>query len=509
MKNAIILAVLSVTAVSVFAGNKTNPDAIELAPIPVPREFKSDIDNPVAFDSTVTLAVDCPDANGVKWLADHFIKWYGKDAPKVESSTFTSRLSDDIEAYSIVADSSSVKIAARSLAGVRWAAYTLRQLAMARRGMFKMKGRILPTLTISDSPHLKFRAVHLCWFPELRPQQMERAIRLAALLKFNYAIIEPWGMYESKKHPWWSWPNPKMTKSEIRRLVKIGNDLGITLIPQINAFGHASSSRSCTMKHMVLDIAPEYESLFEPGGWNWCLTNRETQRTLRELIAEMHEDFGNPPYFHLGCDEAQPPSCPECRKRPYGELVCEHISGLADFVKKRGAKPMIWHDMLLERGDPRWKGFVHFGSKTTATLADTLAKDVIICDWQYSYGNMKEARNDWPTMRYFKEKGFPVAGCPWMNYNSMKPMADYIAKIGGFGIIETTWHHLRGNDWINMYKYASAAAWGTSIPAKPPMFDTPFATALRLIGNDMKTSDYLDTGHLNYQVPPGWWVDNN
>jgi hypothetical protein len=509
MKNAIILAVLSVTAVSVFAGNKTNPDAIELAPIPVPREFKSDIDNPVAFDSTVTLAVDCPDANGVKWLADHFIEWYGKDAPKVESSTFTSRLSDDIEAYSIVADSSGVKIAARSLAGVRWAAYTLRQLAMARRGMFKMKGRILPTLTISDSPHLKFRAVHLCWFPELRPQQMERAIRLAALLKFNYAIIEPWGMYESKKHPWWSWPKPKMTKSEIRRLVKIGNDLGITLIPQINAFGHASSSRGCTMKHMVLDIAPEYESLFEPGGWNWCLTNRETQRTLRELIAEMHEDFGNPPYFHLGCDEAQPPSCPECRKRPYGELVCEHISGLADFVKKRSAKPMIWHDMLLERGDPRWKGFVHFGSKTTATLADTLAKDVIICDWQYSYGNMKEARNDWPTMRYFKEKGFPVAGCPWMNYNSMKPMADYIAKIGGFGIIETTWHHLRGNDWINMYKYASAAAWGTSIPAKPPMFDTPFATALRLIGNDMKTSDYLDTGHLNYQVPPGWWVDNN
>ena len=110
---------------------------------------------------------------------------------------------------------------------------------------------------------------------------------------------------------------------------------------------------------------------------------------------------------------------------------------------------------------------------------------------------------------YFKEKGFAVAGCPWMNYNSMKPMADYIAKIGGFGIIETTWHHLRGNDWIKMYKYASVAAWGTSIPANTPMFDTPFATALRLIGHDMKTSDYLDTGHLNYQVPPGWWVDNN
>jgi hypothetical protein len=300
-----------------------------------------------------------------------------------------------------------------------------------------------------------------------------------------------------------------MTKAEVRRLSALGRDLGITLIPQINAFGHASSSRSCTMKHMVLDIAPEYEPLFEPGGWNWCLTNPETQRVLRELIAEMHEDFGNPPFFHLGCDEAQPPTCPECRKRPYGELVCEHIAGLADFVKSRGARAMIWHDMLLDRSDKRWKGFVKCGSKATATLADTLSKDVIICDWQYSYGDMKEVCMDWPTMGYFKEKGFAVAGCPWMNYNAMKPMADYIAKIGGFGFIETTWHHLRGGDWVKMYKYASAAAWGTPVPPGTPQYDTLFGNVMRLVGYDMKTTDYLDTGHLNYQVPPGWWVDNN
>jgi hypothetical protein len=338
---------------------------------------------------------------------------------------------------------------------------------------------------------------------------MERAIRLAALMKFNYAIIEPWGMYASAKHPWWHWPNPTMTKETVRKLAAIGADLGITLIPQINAYGHATSSRGCTIKHAMLDLQPEYEPLFEPGGWNWCVSNPETQRVLRDLIAEMHDDFGRPPFFHLGCDEAQPPSCPECRKTPYAELVCKHITGLADFVKSRGARAMIWHDMLLERGDPRWKGYVHHGTKTTATLADTLPKDVIICDWQYSYGNMKEARKDWPTMAYFKEKGFPVAGCPWMNFNAMKPMADYVSKIGGFGFIETTWHHLRGSDWVQMYKFASAAAWGTSVPPRPPMYDTPFGNALRLVGHDMKLTDYLDTGHLNNQVPPGWWVDNN
>ena len=480
-----LFAMLSAFAVSAFAGNEANPDAIELAPLPVPAEFRIDMDRPVSFDASTTVALECPDDKGTEWLAVHFREWYGAQSPKVVASnlsTFQSfKLSASPEAYAIAADASGVRIAARSLAGVRWAAYTLRQLAIAKRGTFKTEGRILPAIEISDAP----------------------------LLKFNYAIIEPWGVYESEKHPWWHWPNPTMTKAEVRRLSALGRDLGITLIPQINAFGHASSSRSCTMKHMVLDIAPEYEPLFEPGGWNWCLTNPEMQRVLRELIAEMHEDFGNPPFFHLGCDEAQPPTCPECRKRPYGELVCEHIAGLADFVKSRGARAMIWHDMLLDRSDKRWKGFVKCGSKATATLADTLSKDVIICDWQYSYGDMKEVCMDWPTMGYFKEKGFAVAGCPWMNYNAMKPMADYIAKIGGFGFIETTWHHLRGGDWVKMYKYASAAAWGTPVPPGTPQYDTLFGNVMRLVGYDMKTTDYLDTGHLNYQVPPGWWVDNN
>ena len=491
------------------AGNAANPDALELAPLPMPVEFKSDMDRPVAFDASTTVVVDCPDEAAAGWLASHLKEWYGDQAPGVKPSTLNFQLSTSTEAYAVVADASGVKIAARTLAGVRWATYSIRQLAIAKRGTFKTEGRLLPTLSISDAPHLAFRCVHLCWFPEVRKEQIERAIRLAALLKFNYAILEPWGMYRSEKHPWWGWPESKMTKAEVRRLAAIGKDLGITLIPQIAAYGHAGAGRSCTLKHSVLDLQPEYEPLFEPGGWNWCLSNPETQRVLRELIAELLDDFGNPPYIHLGCDEAQPPTCPECRRRPYGELVCEHITGLAEFTKSRGAKAMMWHDMLLDRSDPRWKGYVKCGSKLTATLADTLPSDVVICDWQYSYGNMKESRKDWPTMAYFKEKGFPVAGCPWMNYNAMKPMADYIAKIGGFGIIETTWHHLRGSDWIKMYRYGSSAAWGTPVRGGMPQYDSEFAIAMRLVGHDMKVTNYLDTGHLNYQVPPAWWVDNN
>ena len=470
----------------------------------------------VPFEAATSVTVECPDPAAAKWVGEHFAAWFGANSPKVKAGATGLKPAAGDEAYAATADETGVKIAANTLAGTRWAAYTLRQLAVAKRGTFKTEGRILPKLSIKDRPHLAFRAVHLCCFPETRIQQIERAIRLAALLKFNYAIIEPWGMYKSEKHPWWCWPDAYLTKSEVKRLVAIGKDLGITLVPQINCYGHASSSRGCTIKHSVLDMHPEYEPLFEPAplapassasyldGWSWCISNPETQRVLRELIAEIHEDFGNPPYFHIGCDEAfGAQTCPECVKTPHAELAVRHFNGLAEFVKSRGARPMMWHDMLLDKSDRRWAGFVKFGGKDAQSILDGLSRDIVICDWQYSYGNMKESRKDWPTMKYFHDKGFSVAGCPWLNFNTMKPMADYIAGIGGFGIVETTWHHLRGHEWEKMYMSAAHAAWGS-----PVSHGVHFQRSLRLVGHDMKVKDYRDTGYMDYQIPPDWWIDN-
>jgi len=466
------------------------------------QTFKYDTKAYVPFDSSTTVTLECPDPAAAKWLEAHFVEWYGEAAPKVKTGTSGLKADEGDEAYAAKVDAEGVKIAANTLAGTRWASCTLRQLAIAKRGTMKTEGRLLPTLSIIDRPHLAFRAVHLCCFPETRIQQIERAIRLAALLKFNYAIIEPWGMYKSEKHPWWPWPNAYLTKDEVKRLVAIGKDLGITLIPQINCYGHASSSRRGSIKHSALDINPEYEPLFEPGGWNWCLSNPETQRVLRELIAEMHENFGNPPFFHIGCDEADPQSCPECLKTPNAELVAKHISGLAGFVKSRGARAMMWHDMLLDKNDPRWREFVKCGGSQATAILDRLPKDIVICDWQYSYRREHERRANWPTMTYFAEKGFPVAGCPWMNCNAMKPMADHLVKIGGFGFVETTWNRLRGREWERMYMSAAHAAWGS-----PVSHGVSFQRSLRIVGNDMKVKDYLDTGYQNNQVPPASWGD--
>lgn len=486
-----------------------NTTSFGYTPLPAPAEIALDDTTPVPFDNTSTVMLECRDNSSYDWLNTHFAEWYKELAPNVVRGSTGLSLRQGDEAYAIRADSHGIKIVAHTIKGVRWAAYTLRSLAIAKRGTLNTNGRILPTLTISDSPMLAFRCLHLCWIPPMTGIQIERAIRLAAQMKFNYIILEPWGMYKSEKNPWWCWPDAQMTKCEVRRLVAIGRDLGVTLIPQINVYGHGSSARSISLKHAVLDFHPEYEPLFEPGGWNWCLTNPETQRVLRELINEMFEDFDKPPFFHLGCDEAQPPTCPECRKHNRAQLVGEHLNGLANYVISLGARPMIWHDMLLDSDDKRWYGFVKSGNSETAKILDLLPKEVIICDWQYSYGDTTEVQKDWPTFEHFHSKGFPVAACPWRNFNAMKPMADAIARLGGFGIIETTWHHLRGNDWINMFKYGSSAAWGSTVPESMQMTESNFGNILRLVGHDMKLTNPIDTGVLNYQIPPSWWIDNN
>ena len=506
--------------------NVPNPDAVELAPLPAPADFESDMDRPVPFDAGTAVLVDCPDPAAAPWLAHHFADWFGDQAPKVspnvanveilpipiansQSETLNTGNTGNIgntgntgsdEAYAVSADASGVRISARSLAGVRWAAYSLRQLAIARRGTFRTDGRVLPTLRISDAPRLPFRAVHLCWFPDTRPAQIERAIRLAALLKFNAAILEPGGTFRSARHPWFGWPDAPATPEELARLAAIGRDLGVALVPQLNVLGHASSSRSCSLKHAALDLHPEYEPLFEPGGWNWCLSNPEARRVLRELVGELHEACGRPPFFHLGCDEAQPPSCPECRRRPYAELVGEHIAELAAFVRERGARAMVWHDMLLDRDDPRWAGFIACGSPETAKLADALPRDVVICDWQYGNPDPARPRDDWPTFAHFLGKGFDVAGCPWLNFGAMEPMADFLASHGGLGLVATTWHHLHGTDWRDAFRTAACAAWGTPPPPVAPQFDTAFAAVLRLAGLDAGVCDYRDTGLDEEQV---------
>lgn len=479
--------------------------------VPEPQVFSFSEDTAVYLSNTLPFVLRCGvDALDAERIArDLLPAWFGiRPDLQVEQSPFIARdlaagsVTD--EAYRLHVAPEGIRIEAAAPEGVRHALKTLRQASVPVPGTAVLEGYCSPAMDVEDAPFLAFRGVHLCWFPETPPPFIERMIRLAASYKYNYVVLEPWGTFRSETHPWFGWPDAPMTHAEIGRLVGIARGLGVMLVPQLNVFGHASGSRVLSGKHASLDFHPELQPLFEPdGGWNWCLSNPNTLRALSDVALELFEAFGHPPFFHIGCDEASPPSCPLCRSVPYHSLFETQVRRFHDLFAERGCRVMMWHDMLLHKDDPRWTGFVANATDDSETLADTLPKDIVVCDWYY--GPPRED-GDYPTLRHFREKGFPVVTCPWENEDGVRAQGAFARENRLFGFLSTTWHHLNCRNLLCEFPLAAKAAWGTANAdsgAKGPARDSGLlmlSSDIRRVGWDMGVRFYEDTGFDMRQV---------
>ena len=477
--------------------NEKEAKIIRARLVPAPQSVTLTDGPDVVVDGTLGVFFACAKDEQIaaKEVGQLFKAWFGvaPDLKPVKSE----RMLQKSDAYRLTVSKGTLIIEAADIGGARNAMRTLRQLAEPVRGTRELKAYFLPELVIDDAPAMAFRGFHICWFPENTPVQIERFIRMAAYYKMNRVVLEPWGTFVSEKHPELAWPGSTMTKKEIRRLVKIADGLGVTLIPQFNLFGHASGSRANSDKHTILDFHPELQPLFEPFGWTWCLSNPETAKLIEEVVLELHEAFGRPPYFHAGCDEAMDMgTCAACRRADYAAVVQKFLTRIHGTLAGRGCKMMIWHDMLLQSGDPRWKGFYANGSRQAEVMLDALPRDIIICDWYYGAPNKE---GSWPTMRYFKDKGFQVLACPWENLAGYRGLSEAVKKEGLDGMLCTAWHHLYGNSMMEIYFRAAHATWGV-LPAGGSE-GLVFAQHLRQVGWDVPVKDYEDTGTFNNQLP--------
>ena len=475
--------------------------------VPGPKKMTYNGSVAVRLNSESTIQVTCPDAAAEAWVRDHAKSWFSC-APKVTQKVAPSGVDQD-EAYTLAAKAPGmIEIGAKTLQGVKYAMHSLRQAAERESRGNKLLGYWMAEFSIEDEPSLGFRGLHLCWFPELSATLIEHQIRLAAYYKFNYVVLESWGVFQSKRHPEVGLKNGPLTIDEAKRLATLAKDLGLTLIPQINVYGHATHARSMGGKHITLDYHPEMQPLFEPGdGWNWCLSNPDATAVIRDLVDELHEAYGRPPFFHVGGDEAFEPTCPTCRAvTPYGKLVAAHFNAVHDLLKARGARMLMWHDMLLLKGDPRWKPlakgnsrwkpFYANGRKENKGIIDALPKDIIICDWYYeAYEADPSSPNAYPTIRYFREKGFDVVTCPWDKVKGIRSQGRYACATKMFGFLGTVWHHFSGRRFEYMMRNSSDAAWGGESQGGQAV-----SFHWRQMGWDMGIDSYKETGFYDVTV---------
>lgn len=366
---------------------------------------------------------------------------------------------EDVATYALSVGESGIAATAIDPAALRHAWFTLLQL-LEPAAADDDGGLVfnLPRAVIQDWPSMRFRGVHLCVFPETEPHMIERAIRLAAFLKFTHVVLEFWGMLKLDALRELSWPEA-WSKADASRFVNDARVMGLEVIPMFNSWGHASASRIRHGRHVVLDQNPKLATLFEPDGWTWCLTNPRSLDVLKRVHDELIEFAGPGEFFHVGCDEAYShATCDRCRATDRISLFANHVNKLADHLKTRGRRTLMWGDALLERAKfPA--GFAANGTPALPThlALDQISREIVINDWHY------DVRGAIPTLPHFRERGFETIACPWNAAANMNALARAALANKSHGMLMTTWHHLTRS--IPAFHHAAACMWSRDLAA--------------------------------------------
>lgn len=303
----------------------------------------------------------------------------------------------------------------------------------------------VPVQKIWDKPDTEYRMIHLCFFPEETPADIEKYLRVAAMLKCTHVVLELWGSVRLDSLPEIAWRDRSYSKDEIRPIIKLARDLGIEFIPMLNHWGHASQSRGRFGKHAILDQNPRLAHLFNRTGWAWKIEDARVRDLHRNIRLELMELFGEGEFFHIGCDEAIVTS----DEKPYRDVV-EYVNEVAGELASLGRRTLMWGDMILlkSRFDKAAKYECNLtDEKIEKLMLDGLSRDIVIVDWQYN-----ATEHPFKTSEHLKDCGFEVMVAPWDDGFTNGACAVKTAQeLSLLGVMHTTWHtRYRGMRPLNL-----------------------------------------------------------
>ena len=350
----------------------------------------------------------------------------------------------------------------------------------------KGKNFFVPACNEDSAYKMENRMIHICVFPENDYNYIQKLIRLSAICQYTHIIIEFWGMLQYDCMKELSWPHA-FTKDQVRALVKECKELGIEPVPMFNQLGHATGSRIRSGKHVVLDQNLRLHHLFTPDGWAWDITSDEVKDLLRRVRKELYELFGEGEYIHIGCDEAYFIS----RNEAWRKLLPEYLGELTAEVEAEGKRPMIWMDMLLEKGV--FQDCYAVGEKDEVeAIRNATAPSTVFVDWQY---RCYEAPI--PSLASLKNCGHDVMGAPWYDKKNYGAHIETLIENEMHGIMLTTWHTL--SEWMHTIPDCAKDLGAKLFPWSaftPPRAET--ATLLRHLSFERNT--YPETGWVKEQI---------
>ncbi len=305
----------------------------------------------------------------------------------------------------------------------------------------KDDGYFIPSQTVCDAPLSDIRGVHFYMPERSRIDEFKRIVDCMALLKFNTVILEVGGAMEYERHPeineaWvkfcdnigkfpghngyknfqgsdFYWKDSVhteqsggsfLTKAEVKDLVNYCKSLGMDVIPEVQGLSH---SYYLTVAH------PEIAELADdPFPDTYCPNNEKSYELYFDVAEEVIDVF-EPTTVSIGHDEIRVLGwCDKCKGMSGHELVGKEILRLYEFYKEKGIRVTMWGESAqiftsykgaevgkkdIEKRDRYGR---YYQLPATYKCIDMLPNDILMIDWQHSYGHDSE--------KCYNDRGFEV-----------------------------------------------------------------------------------------------------
>jgi hypothetical protein len=312
----------------------------------------------------------------------------------------------------------------------------------ARRGSERLRGLMVDAARLPEKPSYYRRLIDFCYEWNLNALHFRLTDDQGSMLRFE-------------SHPELITHRHALTPKEAHDLAEYGERYGVTVIPEVESFGHTRYITGTPKYAHLLDQDPNGN-----GAFNGLIpVDPETLTLIGDLYREVAGIFPSR-YLHGGCDEVNWGGSELSRRalqtKSRDEIWAEYLNSLDDICQQLDKELIVWGDAVvhIEPG-----------------ILPRLNKRVIVMDWQYHVTDPQ------PLARVAQEvmdQGLRVIGapaiifCEWgpriahQQLRNLDAFADAYSGIRDsrcLGVIATNWapgRYLQGSLW-DSFAYAAVA----------------------------------------------------
>lgn len=372
-----------------------NDNALKLIPIPKRLDFQP---KALILESVSKIYVARPELAPLAELFAEELK--AVVDMSLEVTQTKDKYADIVFRIDEVLNTDEYKIEVTDIVDVSGGSY--QALAMARTTLLQIafvhdKPIGFPVVTIQDSPDSKYRGLMIDLARQWHSvETIKNLIDLASYYKSNYVHLHftDYQSYTlpSRKYPKLSTEGRHYSFSDLEELEAYSQLRGVTLIPEIDIPGHASS------------IVKPYPELFglkdiDENPWTINMGKEEVYQALGSIFEEIIPIFKSTPYIHIGGDEAifhkvgdDPDVKAYMAANNLGEDVHElyrhFLVRMNDIIKQQGKQMAVWEGFRKDGQVPIPKDIIVYEFETNRYLPNDLVADgytVVNTSWKPLY----------------------------------------------------------------------------------------------------------------------------